>query len=59
MSRINDPEALAHLEKRRVDAFGVSHREYDAGVVGYRVPNAYFNAALRVADSSGIVELLA
>jgi len=59
MSRINDPEALAHLEKRMVDTFGVSHREYDAGALGHSVPRAHFNAALRVADSSGTAELLA
>lgn len=58
MSPLKDPAALAHLEKRMMDTFGVSHHEYDGGVASNPVPKAYFNAAIRVTDNSGIVDLL-
>jgi hypothetical protein len=58
MSRITDPEALAHLEKRMVDTFGVGYREYDGGIATHPVPRALFSAAIRLTDTSGIVDLL-
>ncbi|MCY7290121.1 MAG: hypothetical protein LH624_18225, partial [Cryobacterium sp.] len=58
MTKIKDPDALAHLEKRMNDTFGVGHREYDAGSAMHTVPTAYFNAAIRVTDNSGIVDLI-
>lgn len=59
MKTITDATALAHLEKRMTDTFGVGFREYDGGIAGHPVPKAYLNAAIRVTDNSGIVDSLA
>lgn len=58
MKRVTEAEALAHLDKRMMDNFGVGFREYDAGTAMHLVPKAYLTAAIRITDSSGIVELL-
>ena len=58
MSDIRDPAALAHLEKRMTDTFGIGFHEYDGGTALHPVPMAYFTAAIRVTDNSGIMDLL-
>ena len=58
MKRLTHPEALAHLDKRMIDTFGVGYVEYDAGIAASLVPTAYLSAAIRLTDNSGIIEKL-
>ncbi|TQL47393.1 hypothetical protein FB562_0451 [Homoserinimonas aerilata] len=58
MTRITDSKAVDHLEERMVSTFGVGSREYDAGIAMHPVPKAHLNTATRVADTSGIPEML-